>query len=126
MKEKFICINDLQGGEFAVGCVMTIEEWRERAMFWADSDSNEELFRSVKKLPKKEVVDFIQDIWDLKIISVNDLDIESMFEIVNGIDYINNKLEKIKENAEETTKEVLEDILYKTKKIMINNYIEEK
>lgn len=124
--EKFICINDLQGGEFAVGCAMTIEEWRERAMFWADSDGNEELYKSVKKLPKKDVIDFIQDIWDLEIISVNNLDIESMFEIVNSIDYINNRLKKITENAEETTKEVLEDILYKTEKIMKNNYREEK
>lgn len=123
--EKFICIKDLQGGEFAVGCAMTIEEWRERAMFWADSDSNEELFKSVKNLPKKYIIDFIQDIWDLEIISVNDLDIESMFEIVNDIDYINHRLEELKQNANETTKEVLEDILYKTEKIMKNNYREE-
>lgn len=70
-KTKFICIKDLQGGDFAVGASATIEEWRKIALDWADNDNNNELYETIKKLPTKQVIEFIKEIWQIIIIPTN-------------------------------------------------------
>lgn len=68
MKEqkKYKVIRDCQGGEFGMGRNYTIEQWREQAIEWADSDENDGLIRELKKLPKKEIIDTISEIWQLE------------------------------------------------------------
>lgn len=65
--DKYKCVEDLQGGEFAVGNIETIEEWRQTALAWCDSDGNEGLFKTLESLPESEVIDFIQDMWQIVI-----------------------------------------------------------
>ena len=121
--EKFICIRDFQNGDFAVGSVMTIEGWRDRALSWADSDGNIELYRALKKLPKKEVIEFIADIWQIEIISINDLDIENMFQLVLDIDYCTETLkDTARHSNNEHRREVLETIVKENNRIMEKLY----
>lgn len=66
-KEKlYACVEDLQGCDWAVGDIETIEGWRERAIEWADMDENEDLIKELQKCPKKNVIAFISNIWELK------------------------------------------------------------
>lgn len=66
-KEKlYACVEDLQGCDWAVGDIETIEGWRERAIEWADMDENEDLIKELQKCAKKNVIAFISNIWELK------------------------------------------------------------
>ena len=64
-------INDLQGGDFAMfnyngtERIQTVEGWRKNAMDWADADDSD-LYGTIKKLPKNEVMDFIAETWQLE------------------------------------------------------------
>ena len=63
----YICTEDRQGGEFAVGGVRTIEGWRQRAMSWADSDENEEMYNYLENLQDNKVIGTIDDYWEITI-----------------------------------------------------------
>lgn len=66
-KEKlYACVEDLQGCDWFVGDIETIEGWREKAIEWADMDENEDLIKELQKCPKKNVIAFISNIWELK------------------------------------------------------------
>ena len=66
----FTCIEDRQGGDFAVGYTMTAEEWGETAYGWAYGDDwtdpEEPLLKNFNT--EEECIDFIQDMWELTIV----------------------------------------------------------
>lgn len=68
-KQYYINIRDYQGGTWAMGCVDTIKEWKNRALEWCDSDENWELYKAIKnhKLDT-ELLDIISEYWDIKIV----------------------------------------------------------
>lgn len=72
MKNKYICMTDYQGGEFAVGDIATAKEWGEIAYSWAESDDwenpSECLLKNFKN--ENELIDFIQEIWELEIVKI--------------------------------------------------------
>ena len=73
--EKYICVEDLQGTNFGVGRIKTIEKWRKQAMDWTDSEESD-LYKTLKKLPEEEVIPFIEDMWEIRIKNVNELNDE--------------------------------------------------
>lgn len=68
--ERYICIKDLQGTGFALDYVGTLKEWRELAMSWAYGDDRISLYNELKyyKIKNSELLDFIQDFWELEIV----------------------------------------------------------
>lgn len=77
----YININDFQCGEWAIGCVGTLKNWREKAIYWCDSDGNIELIKALKnyKIKNKDLIEFINDYWDIEIVKYEkniDYDIE--------------------------------------------------
>ena len=68
--KTYTCIEDRQGGDFAVGKTMTAEEWGEEAYSWAYGDDwtdpEEPLLKNFKT--EKECLDFIQDMWEITIV----------------------------------------------------------
>ncbi len=65
------CIADLQGCGWQVNCVYTTKELRNQFMEYADSDGNYNIYNLLKRLHGQKLVDFIQDIWELEIISIS-------------------------------------------------------
>ena len=72
--KEYTCIEDRQGGDWAVGDTMTAEEWGERAAGWAYADnwedSDEPLLKNFKT--EQDCIDFICDIWEITIVPSND------------------------------------------------------
>lgn len=66
MEKRYRVVNDLQGGEFGMGRDFTIEEWREQAIEWADSDENDDLIDYLYCLKPEKVIDCIAEIWQLE------------------------------------------------------------
>lgn len=68
--KTYTCIEDRQGGDFALGKTMTAEEWGEEAYSWAYGDDwtnpEEPLLKNFKT--EKECLDFIQDMWEITIV----------------------------------------------------------
>jgi len=69
-KDLYKCTRDLQGGSFAVDISQTIEEWRETAISWADSDESFGVVKELKKLPANKIIDYISEFWTLEIIKI--------------------------------------------------------
>ena len=73
-EKEYTCIEDRQGGDWAVGDTMTAEEWGERAAGWAYSDnwedSDEPLLKNFKT--EQDCIDFICDIWEITIVPSTD------------------------------------------------------
>lgn len=63
-KQLYICTNDFQGGDFGVGRVGTIDDWREIAISWSDTEGMED---SIISTPDNELINFIQEIWEIEI-----------------------------------------------------------
>lgn len=127
MEKKFMCIKDLQNGNFGVGYSMTIEEWRGQAMEWAENDGDGETYEELEKLDTSEVLDYIREIWELEIVESDNLAENILFEISNVIDdysrvYIKLEDEKEKERIRnivkglEETREVIYNELRKMDK----------
>lgn len=95
--KKYICIKDFQEyekfGGFAVGCISTIDEWKESALEWCDADDNIETAKYIKKLPKSELIDFINEFWSIKIVPLDEIskyiDFEKLFTALNRVDFLN-------------------------------------
>lgn len=68
MKDLYVNIDDYQGTDFAIGRTGTIEQWREQALEWADSNDNEELYEFMEKVDHEKVIESINDIWQINII----------------------------------------------------------
>lgn len=100
--KEYTCIEDRQGGDWAVGDTMTAEEWGERAAGWAYADnwedSDEPLLKNFKT--EQDCIDFICDIWEITIVPSTD---------PRAQEFINNNMQKF-ENKEVKTEEVLDDI----------------
>lgn len=108
MEKKFMCIKDLQGGNFAVGYSMTIEEWRGQAMEWAENDGDSETYEELVELDTSEVLDYIREIWELEIVESDDLAENILFEISNVIDDYSREYNKLEDEKE---KERIRDIV---------------
>lgn len=63
----YINVHDNQGTGWALGRILTLKDWRDQAIDWADTDCNEELKEAVINARDDEVLDFISDIWDIHI-----------------------------------------------------------
>lgn len=119
-ERKYICVRDRQGGSFAVGRTLTIEEWRKQALEWLyQDDAEEDYIRFIKKLNKKYVIDEIAGMWALEIIPIEELPIEEMWELIDTIYCQTYKLASLltKEQKTEQDKEFAEYIESKTRKI---------
>lgn len=66
MDKRYKVVNDLQGGDFAMGIDQTIEEWRQHALYWAESDGFEGVIKDLKSLPEEAVIDYIAEFWQLE------------------------------------------------------------
>lgn len=120
MEKKFMCIKDLQNGNFGVGYSMTIEEWRGQAMEWAENDGDSETYEELEKLDTSEVLDYIREIWELEIVERDDLAENILFEISNVIDDYSRAYIKLEDEKE---KERIRDIvkgLEETKEMIYN------
>ena len=120
MEKKFMCIKDLQNGNFGVGHCMTIEEWRGQAMEWAENDGDSETYEELEKLDTSEVLDYIREIWELEIVESDDLAENILFEIDSVIDDYSRVYVKLEDKKE---KERIRDIvkgLEETREIIYN------
>ena len=108
MERKYICIKDLQNGNFGVGYSMTIEEWRGQAMEWAENDGDSETYEELEKLDTSEVLDYIREIWELEIVESDNLAENILFEISNVIDDYSRAYIKLEDEKE---KERIRDIV---------------
>lgn len=66
MEKRYRVSADLQGGDFGMGRIYTIEQWRLQAIDWADMDEHDGLIETLKALPKDEVLDEIAEFWQLE------------------------------------------------------------
>lgn len=66
MEKRYRVIEDLQGTGFAMGVDLTIEEWRDRALDWAEMDEHYGIAEELKSLPKDNVLDYISEFWQLE------------------------------------------------------------
>lgn len=72
--------NDLQGAGFAVGRTLTLQEWREQAIEWAEMDEHFGISEQLETMPEEELIDFINEYWGIEI---KDTDILTKEEIIN-------------------------------------------
>lgn len=79
MKErKYTSIYDYQAwqgeGGFSVGLTLTAQEWKEKAMFWSDSDGVEERYNYFKNYDisnwykEMKLIKEINEIWGIQIV----------------------------------------------------------
>lgn len=73
MKKLYICTEDRQGGNFAVGSIHTIEGWRQRAMQWYDQDGDEDYGEWLWYIKEDKVIGEIENIWGITIVPLEDL-----------------------------------------------------
>ena len=69
----YINIHDNQGTGWALGRLGTVEQWREQAMDWADSDGLEETYNMLRDMNKEDLPDYISDVWDIQLKSIHTL-----------------------------------------------------
>lgn len=67
--EKYICIEDRLGGDFHVGDVQTVDEWRE----WVKQMDEYEYYSNETKqeldsLKGKELIELIDHLWDITLV----------------------------------------------------------
>lgn len=74
-KTLFICVDDYQDTYFHIGDTMTAEGWKEWALSMNDMDEceNREEFA---KLPPKEAIQYIADMWQIEIVVFDPLNKE--------------------------------------------------
>jgi len=71
MKE-YINVSDFQGGSWYIGVVETIENWKEIALSWCETDEAEELYEYInKQKADKKLLDFISEVWSIEIVEFN-------------------------------------------------------
>lgn len=66
MKVKYKVTKDLQGGEFGMYRELTIEQWRNQAIEWAEMDDNYDLVDILNKLKPRDVINYISEVWELE------------------------------------------------------------
>ena len=120
MEKKFMCIKDLQNGNFGVGYSMTIEEWRGQAMEWAENDGDSETYEELVELDTSEVLDYIREIWELEIVESDDLAENILFEIDNVIDDYSRVYVKLEDEKEKERIRAIVKGLEETKEMIYN------
>ena len=90
MNELYVCTKDYQGGNFGIGRVHTVEQWRNVAIIWAENDGSDEYANYLADLRADRVIDEIKETWQLEIVPINDLlgDVyitQTIFELLNYI-----------------------------------------
>ena len=76
MKKMYKVVRDLQGGEFGMYRIQTIEDWREQAIEWADMDEHDGVVEELKNLPLDEVIDYIAEFWQLEFKEIDIYDLK--------------------------------------------------
>lgn len=71
IEKRYAVIEDLQGSDFGMYRLYTIEQWREQAMEWADSDEHYGVVEELKTLKKEDVIDYISEFWTLQFAEIN-------------------------------------------------------
>lgn len=69
--QTYTCVDDRQGGEFALWCVMTVKEWVHQALEWEDSDGCIDCDqRFINELLKggENAIKMIDEFWDITIV----------------------------------------------------------
>lgn len=94
IEKQYICIKDLQGGNFGVDRIQNIEEWKETAMFWAENDGNEELYNDLDNMKNDLVIDYIQELWELEIVEIDKKMSDILYNINEKINEIAYDYEK--------------------------------
>lgn len=76
LKEHWVCVEDLQGGEFGLDDY-SLEEWIEKVAEWVDSDETYEIFREMIIQCKKpqDFIDYVCDCWEIVIVKENEVEI---------------------------------------------------
>jgi hypothetical protein len=101
MKKYYINIDDYQGGNWAMGSIDTIKNWKQRALEWCDSDENWELYKYIKRHKlDTDLIKIINDYWDINIVEFN---YENIQKILDNYD-------------RENYYWLLQDIIYKLEK----------
>lgn len=105
MSEKlYRCIEDLQGGTFAVGCVDTAKDWLERAIDWQDSDDSWDTDENranwikyweeeIKNGNEDKLIDYIAEVWDIVIVPTDTKDMlteEERDRLIKAIENVSN------------------------------------
>lgn len=66
-KQKlYKCVEDFQNTGWCIGEVGTVNEWRQKAIEWADSDELYGVLKELKKMAQSKVLDFISDFWEIR------------------------------------------------------------
>lgn len=76
MEKMYKVVADLQGGEFGMYRIQSIEDWREQAIGWADSDENDFIIEELKTLPQDKVIEYISIIWELEFKEIDIYDLK--------------------------------------------------
>jgi hypothetical protein len=63
--ETYYVSYDRQGGTFGMYRNYTIQEWREQAIEWAETDEDDELITHLATLPDEEIIETISNWWEL-------------------------------------------------------------
>ena len=120
MNELYVCTKDYQGGNFGIGRVHTVEQWRNIAITWAETDDNNEYADYLEVLREDRVIDEIKEMWQLEIVPINDLlgDVHitnTIFELLNyisdnaiALSYLRDYVEKQDEEYGELLKHILD------------------
>lgn len=69
----YINVNDYQGGTWALGQVGTIQDWKEIALCWCDSDESWELYDFINEHKNDvDLLKIISDYWDIEIVGFDE------------------------------------------------------
>lgn len=104
-EQLYRCIEDLQGGTFAVDGVETAQGWLERAIDWQDADdswdTDENRIRwiktweeEIKNGNEQKLIDYIAGVWDIVIVPTDTKDMlteEERDRLINAIEKVSNK-----------------------------------
>lgn len=73
-KKLYICINDRQGGEFAVGRLQSAKDWALTALEWCSNDDHMSIITAWldNAISEKDLIKSIDDIWDITIEEYNE------------------------------------------------------
>lgn len=61
----YICTKDLEDGDWCVGCMETIDGWREKAIEWATWDGAEDIVKILKSIPQDKIIIYISSYWNI-------------------------------------------------------------
>ena len=77
----YVNVHDNQGTGWALGRILTLKDWRDQAIDWAEADGNEEVQEMIIDARDDEVLDLISDIWDIQIKAMNEVTAEEFEDL---------------------------------------------